>query len=311
MPAYEPPDLGPPWGMAIVGPTATGKTQVSIQIAERLGLEVVCVDPVTATARLDIGTAKPTTQERSRVAHHLLDLIEPGEQMSLHRFQEAASGVARDLEARGARGLVVGGSGLYLRAVLDQLSLPPADPAVRANLQRLPPGELIARLRRLDPASAEFIDPHNARRVIRALEVIEMTGQPFSSFRSGWDHRCEVAMIGLRLPEAILADRIQKRTEEMLDGRWQDECRRLEGSGSRGAAIGSGAIGYGQVFEVLDGRMSLDEALEWIVRATRRLARRQMQWFRRDGRIKWLDANDLDQVTEDAAAYLSGAMALE
>jgi tRNA dimethylallyltransferase len=245
---------------------------------------------------MDVGTAKPTAAERAAVPHHLVDFADPSEDWSVARTQELARAAVRDIEDRGRRALLVGGTGLYVQAVVDDLALPGEDLALRAELEAWTsqPGGMLAAYRELqrdDPLAASRIDEHNQRRIVRALEVMRATGRPFSSFGPGVDRFgptvVPVSMVGVWLPRAALARRIAARLAAMRDGGLVDEVRRLRGSGdlSRTAAQ---AIGYKEVLAALAGVTSLADALALTERRTRSFARRQRMWFRRDPRLRWL-----------------------
>jgi tRNA dimethylallyltransferase len=278
--------------LALVGPTASGKTQAGIALAERLGVEIASVDSMLVYRGMDIGTAKPTPAERARVPHHLLDLAEPTERFTVARFQQEA----RTVLARIPGSLLVGGSGLYFRAVVDDLEFPPEDPPVRAALESeadmLGAPALFARLTDLDPVAAAKIEPGNVRRIVRALEVAAITGSPFSAFAAAWE-RYEpgrVRAAGVRIERAVLASRVEARVHAMLDGGWLDEVRDLIDRGFGGWLTSTQAIGYAELARHLDGTLSREEAVEQTVKRTKELARRQMAWFRRDPRIRWFDA---------------------
>lgn len=289
--------------LALVGPTASGKTHIATEIAAQFNLEVVCADSMTVYRGMDIGTAKPDSNARARVRHHLLDIADHAEPFSVAEFQRHARAALAEIGARGRRALVVGGSGLYFRAVVDELAFPPADPAIRARLEAEPADVLAARLRAADPEAASFVDTANRRRVVRALEVIEATGKPFSGFRSEWSRFSPVFAAGLQVDGAILEGRIRARLEGMLAGGFLDEVRKLLSCGLRESLTASRAVAYPQALAHLDGAATQDEFVEAVVRATRRLARRQMSWFRRDPRIRWFDATDLSRALEEVKAY--------
>ena len=287
--------------LAIVGPTASGKSALALEVARAFGdVELVSVDSMQVYRGLDVGTAKPTAVEQALVPHHLIDVADPTDEWSVKRFQAEARAAVADIEARGRRALLVGGTGLYVQSVIDPLSFPPEDRAVRdAILARgaAPDGTagLYAELVRLDPAAAATIEPGNTRRIARALEVIELTGRPFSSFGAGLQTFATpvfpVRIAGVWLPRAVLDLRIAARVAAMRDAGLVDEVRQLRARGelSRTAAQ---AIGYREVLDHLDGKTELPEALEAVVVRTRRFARRQRMWFRRDPRITWLGASD-------------------
>jgi tRNA dimethylallyltransferase len=295
---------------ALVGPTASGKTEAGIALAQTLGAEVASCDSMLVYRGMDIGTAKPTPAQRAAVPHHLLDLAEPSERFTVARFQQAA----RQVVAAG-RSLLVGGSGLYFRAVVDDLRFPPEDPTVRAALEAeadsLGADGLYARLAGVDPVAAARIDPANVRRTIRALEVSTITGAPFSDFAAAWERydpeRARVA--GVRLDTATLNARVRARVAAMLDAGWLDEVRSLVARGFGAWLTATQAIGYAELAQHLEGSIPLDEAMERTVKRTKELARRQMAWFRRDPRIRWFDAGDdgAMSVVGEIRAYLEAA----
>ncbi len=280
---------------ALVGPTASGKTEVGVSLAQALGAEIVSIDSMLVYRGMDIGTAKPTTEQRCRVPHHLIDVAEPSEPFSVVRFQEASHAAVDRIAAAGHTPLLVGGSGLYFRAVVDDLEFPGTDPATRADLERqaeaLGAARLYARLAALDPVAAGRIEPRNVRRTVRALEVAAITGRPFSTFAHAWavygDDRARVA--GVHMPPTILAGRIERRVRAMVDAGWLGEVRGLVGRGFGGWLTSTQAIGYAELARHLEGRISLDEALETTVRRTGALARRQLAWFRKDPRVRWFE----------------------
>ncbi|GMU79871.1 MAG: tRNA dimethylallyltransferase [Acidimicrobiia bacterium] len=247
---------------------------------------------------LDIGTAKPTVSERARVPHHLVDVADPDEAWSVARFQSEARAAVADIESRGRRALLVGGTGLYLRAVVDDLRFPGEDRAVRARLEARAsePGglaALTAELAARDPLAASRIDPANLRRTVRALEVMEITGEPFSASGAGLEHHGEpvfpVRLLGMWLPSEVLDARIVERVERMYTGGLIDEVRGLNGGARpRLSPTASQAIGYREAAAVVDGSQpSVELARETTVLRTRQFARRQIRWFRRDPRITW------------------------
>lgn len=278
----------------LVGVTAAGKTALAVRLAERMDLEVVCADAMTIWRGLDVGTAKPSPTLRDRVRHHLLDLFEPGARPSVADVADAARTAIAAAGTRGHGTLVAGGSGLYVRAILDDLTFPPTDPGLRADLEALPPGEALRRLREADPGSLEVVDPANTRRVVRALEITLLTGRPASQQRDAWERRRDVPIVGLDLADEALAARIRARTTRMLEGGWPAECARFDAAGRRDDVLATAAIGYAEVFALLDGTITRADAEERIVRATIRLAKRQRTWFRADPRVTWLDADAAD-----------------
>lgn len=287
--------------LALVGPTATGKSALALAAARALrDVEIVSVDSMQVYRGMDIGTAKPSAEERSEVPHHLLDLAGPEEDFSVARFQAAAAQAIAEIEARGRRALLVGGTGLYYQAVVDGLTLPGEDPGLRAELESRAAGSLdalYAELSRLDPVAAGRIEPGNRRRVVRALEVTLATGRPFSSFgpgmfqaatRDGPHPGLAVRAAGVWLPRAVTARRVARRLAAMEAAGLVDEVRTLA-AGTLGRTARQ-AIGYKEVLGYLQGVSTLEAALQRAVERTRALARRQRMWFRRDPRITWLGA---------------------
>ena len=285
--------------LALVGPTASGKSALAFALAREMGdVEIVSLDSMQVYRGMDIGTAKPDESERAVVVHHLVDVTDPADDWSVARTQSWARAALRSIEARGHRALLVGGTGLYVRSVIDDLRIPGEDLARRAELEAAT--EKVEGLRNafrelqdLDPVAASRIEPLNRRRIVRALEVIHLTGQPFSSFGPGVDHfgppAVAVRMIGVWLPREALAQRIAARVVAMRDSGLVDEVAALAaqpGGLSRSAAQ---AIGYREVLAYLRGDLeTLEVALDLTVRRTRAFARRQRMWFRRDPRITWL-----------------------
>ena len=278
--------------IAVVGPTGSGKSDLAVEIAMALGGEVVNADALQFYRGMDIGTAKITPAERRGVPHHLLDVLDVHEEASVSAFQGWARAAIADIHARGRRAILVGGSGLYVRAALDVLEFPGTERAVRTRLEaeaeRLGPEPLRARLREVDPVSAERLS--DLRRVIRALEVHEITGRPFSSFMPERRYAAPAVQIGLDLERAALHARLAARVHRMVDAGLAAEVERLAGVGLREGRTASRALGYGQFLRVLDGESTVEQAAEETIVATRQFARRQLTWFRADPRVHWLDA---------------------
>jgi tRNA dimethylallyltransferase len=295
--------------VAVVGPTATGKTALAVALARRLGGEVVNADSMQLYRGMDIGTAKPDLAERGGIPHHLLDLWHVREPASVAEYRLRARAEIDRLRGSGVVPLLVGGSGLYVRAVLDELHFPGTDPEVRARLEGeladVGPASLHARLARLDPAAGAAVLPSNGRRIVRALEVIELTGGPFAaSLPEPRPHYPAVA-IGLDRTAAELDERVALRVERMWAAGFVAEVEALALDGLRDGPTASRALGYAQVLAQLDGTLSADEARERTVSTTRRFVRRQRSWFRRDPAITWFDAARPDLV--DAAGALFAA----
>ena len=290
--------------VAVVGPTATGKSELGLALAERLGGEVLNADSMQLYRGLDIGTAKLTGAERRGVPHHLLDVWAVTERASVVAYQRLARAAVADVLARGRLPVLVGGSGLYVRAVLDEFAFPGTDPDLRARLEAelaaVGAPTLHARLSRVDPEAARGILPSNGRRVVRALEVLELTGRPFAATLPPPAAGRDQVQIGLDRP-GDLDERVAVRVDRMWARGLVEEVRELAGHGLRDGPTASRALGYRQVLAHLDGRCDEATARAETVRATRRLVRRQRSWFRRDGRVGWLDAArpDLDGAAAD------------
>jgi tRNA dimethylallyltransferase len=281
--------------VAVVGPTATGKSDLAVALALRLGGEVVNADALQLYRGMDIGTAKLPESERRGVAHHLLDVLDVTETASVADYQRAARSVVEELLGAGRTPVLAGGSGLYLRAVLDDLEFPGTDARVRsaleAELADAGPAVLHARLHAVDPAAAGSIPPGNGRRVVRALEVVEITGGPFrATMPQRGPARWDTVQIGLDLEPVALDARVDARVARMFAGGLVDEVRSLAASGLRSGRTASRALGYQQVLAALDAGQDPGTAAEPVAAATRRFVRRQRSWFRRDDRIGWLDA---------------------
>jgi len=278
--------------VAIVGPTATGKSALSLALAEALAGEVVNADSMQLYRGMDIGTAKLTPAQRHGVAHHVLDIWDVTEPASVAEYQRLARQAIDGILARGRTPLLIGGSGLYVRAALEEFEFPGTDPALRARLEaelaEHGPGPLYARLRERDPEAATRILPSNGRRIVRALEVISLTGGPFTAALP--DPRPVYNSVLLGLDSAHLDERVATRVDQMWAAGFVDEVRALEAHGLRDGRTASRALGYQQVLRFLAGECTEPVARAETVRATRRFVRRQRSWFRRDPRIAWLDA---------------------
>jgi tRNA dimethylallyltransferase len=288
--------------VAVVGPTASGKSELGIALAERLGGEVINADAMQLYRGMDVGTAKLSAAERRGVPHHQLDVLDVREEASVAAYQRAARADAAAIRARGGVPVYVGGSGLYLRAALDRLEIPPTDPAVRARLEAeleaMGVATMYKRLKGSDPVAARAIEPNNGRRVVRALEVIELTHKPFSATMPTREHLEPTVMIGLRGPRPELDERIAARVRRMWDQGLLEEVRRLDGLGLRQGRTASKALGYSQALAHLDGTLTAEQAIEDTIVATRKFARRQESWFRPDPRIVWLPWGATDLVPQ-------------
>ncbi|EME62901.1 tRNA (adenosine(37)-N6)-dimethylallyltransferase MiaA [Amycolatopsis decaplanina] len=295
--------------VAVVGPTATGKTALAVELALALGGEVVNADALQLYRGMDIGTAKATLEERRGVPHHLLDVLDVTETASVAAYQREARQRVEELLDAGRVPILTGGSGLYVQAVLDDLKFPGTDPDVRARLtaeaDEIGVAAMHARLTELDPVAATAILPTNSRRIVRALEVIEITGEPFSAnLPKPGPARYDTVLIGIDREPAELDARVDRRVEIMFEAGLVDEVRTLLGRGLRDGLTASRALGYRQVIAALDGDGDFQAASEATAQATRRFVRRQRSWFRRDKRIQWFDGGSerlAERVLEAAA----------
>ncbi|MCQ4210307.1 tRNA (adenosine(37)-N6)-dimethylallyltransferase MiaA [Streptomyces longispororuber] len=278
--------------IAVVGPTAAGKSDLGVFLAKELGGEVVNADSMQLYRGMDIGTAKLTPQERDGVPHHLLDVWDVTVTASVAEYQRLARAEIDRLLAAGRWPVLVGGSGLYVRGAVDKMEFPGTDPGIRARLEEelalRGSGALHARLAAADPEAAAAILPSNGRRIVRALEVIEITGKPFTANLPGHDSVYDTVQIGVDVARPELDERIATRVDRMWDEGLVDEVRLLEDQGLREGRTASRALGYQQVLAALAGECTEDEARAETVRATKRFARRQDSWFRRDPRVHWL-----------------------
>ena len=288
-----------PVRVAVVGSTASGKSAIAMAAAQQLGdVDLVSVDSMQVYRGMDIGTAKPTHAERAAIRHHLLDLVEPTEEFTVADFRDAYAAALEEIARAGRRALLVGGTGLYHRVLVDDFDLPGQWPAIRSELEAdANTGALFDRLQQLDPFAATKIEPGNRRRIVRALEVSLGSGRPFSSFGPGVDDYppSAVEQIGVRWPRNVITDRIAQRVRQMIADGLVAEVQALAESGlSRTAAQ---ALGYKEILAMLDGQMSQDEAIAAIITHTRQFAVRQERWFRRDPRVRWIDVEH-DAVAE-------------
>jgi tRNA dimethylallyltransferase len=273
----------------ILGPTASGKSALALALAERLGGEILSADSMQVYRGMDIGTAKPTSAERARVRHHLIDVVEPNEPFTVARFVELADGI---IENADAPLIITGGTPLYYKALFEGLfGGPGADEEIRNRLRVVSGDELHKRLTEVDPVSAQRIHANDTKRLVRALEVFELTGQPISSFQTEWSQpapRHQATWIGLTWDKETLNRRINARVKQMMETGWLDEVRSLLAQYPTLSHTAAEATGYAELIAHIQGKLPLDEAIEQIKIATRQLARRQMKWFRRFPNVKWL-----------------------
>ena len=296
--------------LVIFGPTASGKSAVAMDVARVNGAEILSVDSMQVYRGMDIGTAKPTAAERAAVRHHLLDVIEAREVFTVARFVDLADAVIADAAERRVPLIATGGTPLYYKALFHGLfEGPGADESVRARLREFSNEELHRRLAAVDPAAAARIHVNDNKRLVRALEVYELTGQPISSFQTHWDSplpaRHDAAWVGLHWETEPLNRRINARVKEMMAAGWFDEVRALVASGGLSPTAAE-ATGYRELIAHLEGRLPLDDAVEQIKIATRQLARRQMKWFRRFPGVKWIDGDQPVERLAELATVAGG-----
>ena len=286
--------------LVLIGPTGVGKTEVALKLAERLQGEIISADSMQIYQGMDIGTAKPTMQEQQIVPHHLIDVVSPGEAFSVADFQKQARERITEITSRGLLPMLVGGTGLYVRAVIDHYNFIPADTDwemrdhLRRQAQEAGLDTLYYWLKEVDPVAAGRLHPNDERRIVRALEVYQTTGQPLSFWEQQGDtgsNRYDLQMFGLTRPREKLYERINLRVEQMAHSGLIEEARRLLARGLDENFIANQAIGYKELFPHLRGEETLAEALEKLKQTTRRYAKRQLTWFRADQRIRWLDVS--------------------
>ena len=277
--------------IAIVGPTASGKSALALQVAQAVNAEIVGTDSMQAYRGMNIGTAKPNEADQRWVRHHMIDVWPVDQAVSVVEFRDRARQAIDDIRGRGKTALVVGGSGLYVRAVLEKLDFPGTDPDVRARwearLSEVGAPVLHDELHAMDPDAAQAIERNNGRRIVRALEVIELTGEPFIAHLPPPQDVYPVHRFGIHIDRERLDSRIEDRVDAMWDDGFVDEVRRLEAAGFRDAPTAAAALGYGPVLDFLAGECSEEQARQRTIDDTRKFARRQQRWFRRDERIEW------------------------
>jgi tRNA dimethylallyltransferase len=298
---------------AIVGPTAVGKTQIAIEVAKRLNAEIISCDSMQIYCGLDIGTAKASPEEQNGIVHHLIDVVEPDEQYSVARFQEQAKSIIQELNQKQRLPLLVGGTGLYYQALVDDYTFYPLEShqIIRRQWNNIIKEEGLEYaynyLQSIDPDYAAAISPHDQKRIVRAIEVYQLTGQPFSALQTKSQHTYQLAVVGLYLEREQLYERINLRVEQMLDSGLIKEVTLLRDKGYNLNHNSMQALGYKQVFSYLEGFLSEEEMLDEIKRETRRYAKRQLTWFRKDPRIHWINpgeySND-DLLLENISSYI-------
>jgi tRNA dimethylallyltransferase len=290
--------------LVILGPTASGKSDLAMALARRVGGEILSVDSMQVYRGMDVGTAKPTAAERAEIPHHLIDMVNPSEEFTVARFVELADGVIGNTRAPL---IATGGTPLYYKALFEGLfEGPPADLAVRQRLAQEPAEALHRRLSEVDPAAAARIHANDTRRVIRALEVYELTGRPITSFQTDWSaptHRHAATWVGLNWDKDALNRRINARVKAMIAAGWLDETRDLLRRYGQLSKTASEATGYADLIAHLQGKIKLDDAIEQIKISTRQLARKQMKWFRRWPQVTWLKGEgEMSQKVDEVLA---------
>lgn len=297
--------------ITVVGATATGKSDLALDLADHLGGEIINTDSMQFYRGMDIGTAKLPVDERRGIPHHLIDILDVTEEANVQDFQARARTAIEEIRSRGHRPILVGGSGLYVRAAVDHMEFPGTDPEVRARLEAEAAADrwgLHQRLSELDPKAAEKITVNDQRRIARALEVIELTGRPFSAQLPDYQEIEPTIHLGLSMDRVVLHARIAARVELMWEQGWVDEVRRLLEAGLAEGKTASRAIGYAQIQRHLSGELTVAEAQEETTVRTRQFARRQDTWFRRDPRIHWIDGSAANaQANRERALEILGA----
>ena len=290
--------------ICIVGPTAVGKTEITIQLAQYLNAEIVSLDSRQIYREMDIGTAKPTLDQRGAVSHHLIDCVDVDQPFSVAEYQRLADAAITQIRERGKRIMAVGGAGLYFRSLIDGLfDGPGADAEIRAKLHREAEEHgnvaLHERLHRCDPETADRVHPNNRVKVIRALEVYELTGKPISALQQQWktnEQRYPFRAFGLNMPREVLYRRIEDRVDQMVEAGLIEEVKGLLDQGYPRNCVAMQSFGYKELIDYLDGKRTLDEAIALLKQNTRRFAKRQLTWFRNDPRIEWLDISQFSSI---------------
>lgn len=309
-PSETAPSSAPDPVINIVGATATGKSDLAVRLAQRLGGEIINADSMQFYRGMDIGTAKIRSEETAGIPHHLLDILDVTEDASVSDFQQRARDLIADMQSRGVRPILVGGSGLYVRAATDVMNFPGTDPQLRSRLEHIAElggnRDLHELLTYLDPDAGAKIKIEDTRRIVRAVEVIALTGEPFSSHLPEYTYTMPTVQIGLRMNRDDLRARIAQRVHRMIDAGWLEEVESLLEAGIEESTTASAAIGYRQLIAYLRGQMSLDDAVEQTIIRTGQFAKRQETWFKRDPRIHWLAA-DAPDLFEQALDIITAA----
>lgn len=298
--------------IAVVGPTGVGKSEVGYLLAQRLEAEIISADSMQVYREMDIGTAKPSLNDRKKIPHHLIDIVPIDYNFTVAEYQKLARDKIAELQKKKKLPLLVGGSGLYVRAVIDDLSFPP-----QTEQSQITGGDLHKELEKVDPESAARIHPHNVRRIIRALEVYKLTGEPFSLYQKNWGKRksiYDLTIIGITLPRTILYRRLEERIDKMLESGLLGEVKELVKRGYRSAITAKQALGYKELVDFLDGVCLYEEAVAKIKRNTRHFAKRQLTWFRRDPRVVWFERKeneDASKLADRVESYIRSEVGTE
>ena len=290
--------------LVIVGTTASGKSSLAIELGRRRpNIEIISIDSMAIYRGMDIGTATPTVQEQEEIPHHVINIVDPSDEFALPLFQSAVEKALKEISDRGNRAVLVGGTGLHVRAVVDRLEIPPRFLSIRDEIELISETAfLYGKLNDLDPLASAKIEPGNRRRIVRALEVTLGTGRPFSSFGPGLDvyPPSPFTQIGIRMPRDLNDLRISERYKRQIEDGFVEEVENLVSDGRKLSKTASQALGYKQVISYIDGENTLEEAIDSAISSTRRFARRQEKWFRRDPRIHWMDMkNDSLELLEE------------
>jgi len=290
--------------LLLVGTTASGKSSLAIELARcRPNIEIISIDSMAIYKGMNIGTATPTIAEQEEIPHHVINIVDPSDEFALPLFQSAVEKALREISDRGNRAVLVGGTGLHVRAVVDRFEIPPRFLSIRDEIESIPETSFLYRkLKDLDPTAATKIEPGNRRRIVRALEVTLGTGRPFSSFGPGLDvyPPSPFTQIGIRIPRDLNDLRIAERYKRQIEDGFVEEVGNLVSDGRKLSKTASQALGYKQIISYIDGENTLEEAIDSAISSTRRFARRQEKWFRRDPRIHWMDVkNDSLELLEE------------
>jgi len=309
--------------VVIAGPTAVGKTKVSIILAQMMQGEIISADSMLIYRNMDIGTARPSYEERENIPHHLIDILDPSQQFSVAQYQKMTLNIINEIHARNRLPIIVGGTGLYINSIIYPMNFTTAgfNPELRSNLlkdiEKYGSEYLFDRLKNIDPIKAEAINPNDTKRIVRALEVFQLTGKPMSVYSQDNyknEPTFQLAIVGLNMERSILYQRIDQRVDEMFDEGLVEEVYTLKKLGCNVDMQSMQGLGYKQVLEYLEGRMSLSDTINLVKQNTRRYAKRQLTWFRRDKRIYWINTDDFstaEVLAETIASYAKGIFTLK